>query len=156
MIFPPKSSLRRHAFTLVEVVMSLGIVSFAMVGLFGMQPVGLNAFRGAISQTVEAQIVQAIGNEILLTGFSNLSSLDGASYAYDGEGKQLTDTASGVYRATISLEPINDTNSYSIVLQSSQGSTSQNEAYNAVIKITNTTRPGRKNTYSVVVANMNI
>ena len=60
------------AFTLVETVLAMGIVVFAMLPILGLVPVGLGSLREAISSTVESQIVQAVSNEILLTKFDTI------------------------------------------------------------------------------------
>lgn len=64
------------AFSLVEVVLALGICSFAMVAIVGMIPVGLSTFRDAMNTTVQSQIVQRIAGDVLLTEYQNLTLLD--------------------------------------------------------------------------------
>ncbi len=71
------SSLRSgmRGFSLIEVVLSLGIVSFAFVGLFGLLPVGLNAFTNSVDSTVESQIAENVLTQVKQTKFSSLLSL---------------------------------------------------------------------------------
>lgn len=54
-------------------VLALGIVAFAFVGLLGMLPVGLSTFRQAIDTTVSAQIVQRIVSDAEQSDFDLLS-----------------------------------------------------------------------------------
>lgn len=90
-----------HGFSLIEVVLALGILSFALVGLFGALPFGLGVFRQAIDQTVSAQIAQEVTGMIQRTPFANLSDLGirraddnnpgttASFYYYDVEGTLL-------------------------------------------------------------------
>jgi type II secretory pathway pseudopilin PulG len=52
--------LPRHAFSLVEVVLALGIISFAIVAIIGVFPVGLSTGRSAQEETRAPQIAQTI------------------------------------------------------------------------------------------------
>jgi uncharacterized protein (TIGR02598 family) len=61
-------------FSLVEVIIALGIVAFAFVPLMGLLPVGLTSFRSAIDQTVLSQIVQQIGNESQQSDFDAVTN----------------------------------------------------------------------------------
>ncbi len=47
-------------FTLVEVVLALGIIGFAILAILGILPVGLNTGRSAQDETRAAQIAQTI------------------------------------------------------------------------------------------------
>lgn len=57
-------------FSLIEVVLCLGIISFAMVSLLGLMPVGLRAFRQSIDVTTQSQIAQQIMSEAQLADWS--------------------------------------------------------------------------------------
>ena len=48
------------AFSLVEVVLALGVISFAIVAILGVLPVGLQTGHSAQDETRAAQIAQAI------------------------------------------------------------------------------------------------
>lgn len=61
------------AFSLVEVVLALGVVSFAIVAILGVIPVGLNAGRSSQSETRSGQIAQDI--------LSSLASQSQANFA---------------------------------------------------------------------------
>jgi type II secretory pathway pseudopilin PulG len=49
-----------NAFSLVEVVLALGVVSFAIVAILGILPVGLNTGHAAQDETRAAQIAEDI------------------------------------------------------------------------------------------------
>jgi uncharacterized protein (TIGR02598 family) len=92
----------KGAFTLVEVTLAIGIISFAFVAMFGMLPVGLNVSRQAMDTTIEAQIVQQMKTQALQTDFSMLGTLsDAADVYFDDQGKQVEQSA-GLYRAGFS------------------------------------------------------
>jgi uncharacterized protein (TIGR02598 family) len=110
--------LQSSGFSLVEVVIALGIVSFAFVGLFGLLPVGLNAFNNSIDATVESQIAESVITQVKQARFSTLfdtfNDANGnyndtkssttkpkppeTGFYYDDQGKPVTDNpiASGV------------------------------------------------------------
>ncbi|HSH37486.1 MAG TPA: prepilin-type N-terminal cleavage/methylation domain-containing protein [Chthoniobacterales bacterium] len=80
----PRSS---GGFSLIEVVLALGVISFALVAIFGVFPTGLAANRLGISDTRAAQLANAVATMIdsQSTKFSsvdcygatlNLASLD--------------------------------------------------------------------------------
>ena len=121
---PPGPGQRPRAergFSLVEVVLALGIVGFALVALFGMLPFGLNVFRQAIDKTVGAQIAQEMTNMVQRTPFGSLSGLGSARsaevpgttatfYYYDVEGTLLGTVPSatgGTSARPLSARPIN-------------------------------------------------
>lgn len=63
---------RLGGFSLVEVVMAIGIIAFAFVALLGMLPTGLNTFRKAMDTSVSAQIAQKIAGELQETDYFTL------------------------------------------------------------------------------------
>ena len=82
-----ESSRRRSAFSLVEVVMAIGIISFALVAVIGMIPVGLSTMRDAMDDNTAAQIANQITGEVLLTPFSKLdANFSAAVFYYDDQG----------------------------------------------------------------------
>jgi type II secretory pathway pseudopilin PulG len=51
---------RNEAFSLVEVVLALGVISFAIVAIFGLLPIGLNTGRAAQDQTRADQLAETL------------------------------------------------------------------------------------------------
>jgi uncharacterized protein (TIGR02598 family) len=93
---------RLGGFTLVEVTLAIGIISFAFVAMFGMLPVGLSVSRQAMDTTIEAQIVQQMKTQALQTDFSRLDELENVSELFfDDQGKQVEEGQS-VFRAKFS------------------------------------------------------
>lgn len=99
----------RRGFSLVEVTLALGIVSFAMMTLMALIPAGLSSFQQAASLTVEAQIVQSIRTDIALQKFTDLQDADSTQYYYDSLGGATTARAGDqVYTATLTLQPLSN------------------------------------------------
>lgn len=69
---PPNGVWSQRAFTLVEVVLSIGIVAFAFVAVLGLLPAGLSNFRQAMETSVGSQIAQRIIAEAQQTDFDVL------------------------------------------------------------------------------------
>jgi uncharacterized protein (TIGR02598 family) len=61
-----------RAFSLVETALALGIVSFALVGLVALLPMGLTSFRSAIDTSVATQIFQRVTVDAEQTDFDTL------------------------------------------------------------------------------------
>jgi len=55
---------RKDGFSLVEVVLALGIVAFAVVAILGMFPVALGAAKDSLSETHAAMIAQLIVGQL--------------------------------------------------------------------------------------------
>src|SRR3954464_1029271 len=65
-------SSKQGAFSLIEVVLAVGVVAFAFVAILGLIPAGMSQFRQAIDTSVCAQIAQRIINEAQQTDFTVL------------------------------------------------------------------------------------
>jgi uncharacterized protein (TIGR02598 family) len=97
----------RRAFSLVEVVIALGVITFAFVPLLGMLPLGLDFSRQAIDTTVAAQIAQQLTTEAQQTDFSRLAELGAASVAsplyFDDQGNKTADVPGAIYEAVFGV-----------------------------------------------------
>lgn len=106
MKFRPPSLGRRFgsAFTLIETVLAIGVVSFAFVALMGLLPCGLQIFRKAMDTTLEGQIVQHLVGKISQTPYDELGQLQGRSFWFDEAGGPVPEqSAEGIYSASVSL-----------------------------------------------------
>lgn len=82
---------KQSGFSLIEVTLAIGVMSFALLALFGVMPVGMATLRDAMDRTTESQIVRQIGATALLMPYSDLSKeLSGKTFYYDQEGTLLT------------------------------------------------------------------
>ena len=70
--FPRNRQKVPQGFSLIEVVLAIGIVAFAFVALFSLLPIGMGIFREAMDTSVSAQIVQRIISDAEETDFDVL------------------------------------------------------------------------------------
>lgn len=138
--FGSQKRLHSGAFSLVEVVMSLGIVSFAMVGIMSLLPMGLATFRDSINTTTQAQIVQRLLNDALLADYTSLKNYT-TNYDESGRGV-LSSSSSRIYTVDVVL-----TNITSTVTTNFPPSV----ATNLLIIVRNKTQPTQTNYYSSIV-----
>lgn len=71
-------------FSLVEVVIAIGLLSFAVLSIVGLLPVGMSSLRQSMNQTVETQIVRSISGQSVVGNFSTLAT---NGIYFDGEGQ---------------------------------------------------------------------
>ncbi len=69
----------RSAFSLVEVVLALGLVSFCLLAIVGMLPVGLRSVKNANEESAAANAL----NQMALA-IRNASTVDGVNYLAEG------------------------------------------------------------------------
>ena len=86
-------SFELAGFSLVEVVIALGIVSFAVIAILGLIPSGLNTLKDSTAETVRAQIVRSIAASALTANFSSLNT----SVSFDNDGQPLLPTDIATY-----------------------------------------------------------
>jgi uncharacterized protein (TIGR02598 family) len=100
---PPyhRCNSRAAAFSLVELVLALGIVAFCLFAVFGLMPVGMQTNRNATSQTAATNIIAAIVADLRTTPAAATTSPQFAITF--GTDKTLYFDASG--QASISLSP---------------------------------------------------
>ena len=96
-------SARQAAFSLVEVVLALGLISFSFMVLFSLVPMGQGMMSKSIEATVGMQIVQRVTTLANQAKFTQLSSLDvypgldakggeKADYFFDEQGNEVLST----------------------------------------------------------------
>ena len=94
------------AFSLVEVVMALGLATFALVSMMGLLSVGFRGARDSMNMAVISDIAQSLSGEAQLTAWTNLPSYDtGTNRYFDDLGKETGERAAAVYIAKTSLQP---------------------------------------------------
>jgi uncharacterized protein (TIGR02598 family) len=103
-IRPLISRASASAFTLIETVLAIGIVSFAFVALMGLLPCGLQVFRKAMDTTLEGQMVQHLAGKLSQTPYADLSDMQGQNFWFDEAGGPVDEqSADGIYTASVSL-----------------------------------------------------
>lgn len=84
--------------SLVEVCLALGLVSFALVSVLGILPVGLITLRDARFDMMRANIVAKVGMEYASTAFAQMA--DSQDYYFDDQGQPVTpNSPDRLYRA---------------------------------------------------------
>jgi type II secretory pathway pseudopilin PulG len=85
-----------RAFSLVEVTMSLGIVSFALIAVLGLLPVGLRSVKNANEQAGAANVLNAIADSLRTAGSTDsvlyTNHFSGQTIQYSMGGASLTNT----------------------------------------------------------------
>ena len=139
-------SPRRNGFSLVEVTIALGLISFALISILGLIPTGLSTLRQSMNQTVEAQIVRTIGAQAVLTSYTNLA-MSGAYF--DDEGLPVAAASGACYI-------VNVTKANSVF----PGSTNANALASSLTALNiqivakpNPAAAGKTNLYTLLVAN---
>ena len=98
-LFNPKSKIQNpkfSAFSLVEVTLALGIVSFALIAVLGLMPVGLKVVKNANEQAGAANVLTAIAASLRSasstdsTNFAALFAGKNYSYSIDGQTNLIT------------------------------------------------------------------
>lgn len=103
--------MRTRAFSLIEVTLSLGIVSFALTAILGLLPLGLSNYKKASDLTIRAQINQQLLSTIQRTPFDQLQSFgteaSPTELYFDHEGKELpaSEKDNFIYNARIYMAP---------------------------------------------------
>lgn len=156
----PLSETRQGGFSLIEVVMALGIMSFALMGLVGLLPAGLSQFRQAVDVTVKAQIAQELTAMIQRTDYDSLAALGAPGspeiYYYDAEGAKLPSSDNDSHAYTAKTYVTSDAD-LSHLLAPTWASAPSGRPLNNVsavrIEITSRTAPDRPHTSITYVAN---
>lgn len=82
----PSSS---DAFSLIEVVLAIGIVAFAFVAILGLLPVGMTTFRQAMDTSTSSQIIQRVINEAQQTKYATLVESGSTTKHFDDQGNEV-------------------------------------------------------------------
>lgn len=95
---------QRSAFSLVEVTLALGIVSFGLLSVIGLMSSGLSSLSTASERSIMSRITAGIAHDVLHGDFDELAG--GLRY-YDSEGVELpvSRVASSIYQAQTVLSP---------------------------------------------------
>ena len=95
----PKRRWKVRGFTLVEVIISLGVVAFGFIAILGLLPKGLTTFRSAMDNSVGAQIAQKVLNDSQQQDFDTLIA-NGNSRSvryFDDQGNELPNKSRAIY-----------------------------------------------------------
>jgi uncharacterized protein (TIGR02598 family) len=104
----------QRAFSLVEVTIALGIVSFCLIAILGLLPAGLNTNKASVQQNAAANLASLIASDLRSTpATTNRSTCYGLelpaggtgnkSVLLDESGAVASDAASAVFLATVTV-----------------------------------------------------
>ncbi|MGK0188462.1 MAG: hypothetical protein ACI9R3_004273 [Verrucomicrobiales bacterium] len=98
-------------FSLVEVVIALGIVATVMVALLALLPLGMDALREAADLTVQSRIAESLRGDVQQADWDTLDRYRNELRYFDAEGTTLETAGSGTRLYTAKIEfpdtPIN-------------------------------------------------
>jgi len=114
-----KGSSERTAFSLVEVVVALGLFSFCIVAIAGLLTVGLGSTRSVVNESSAVNLassifgaweVQELGTAALtvpglFTNLPPLSSSDSEDFFFDSAGVQTENAEGAALQMTYEVEP---------------------------------------------------
>ena len=107
-----RTSRRREGFSLVEVVLAIGLVTFAMLVIFSLLPVGLFSLQESNRQIVETEIFNTVGAELSSTPFDQLTNYQQSTrfpIYFNNEGVEMTTSNNAVFIVRCST-PVADSN----------------------------------------------
>ncbi|HEY8965016.1 MAG TPA: Verru_Chthon cassette protein B [Candidatus Methylacidiphilales bacterium] len=83
--------IHAKAFSLVEVLLALGVVAVGFIGVIGLMPVGLKTMRQATTLTVQSLILQQVVGNAEAVPFTKLpATFNNAKFYFDDEGGSQT------------------------------------------------------------------
>ncbi len=105
-----RPSSKKSAFSLVEVVLAIGVVSFSLLALVGTLPTGIKSVIDSMGDSARANAIQQIRAELQQVSFgsaaqgnnsnNNLAAqLAAQTNFYSAEGLQLPDSTGAYYKA---------------------------------------------------------
>jgi uncharacterized protein (TIGR02598 family) len=99
---------RLAGYSLVEVMVAVGMVSFGIIAMVSMMPSGLSTFRNSMDRSISSQIAQRIVNEARQTDFATLTNFTGNSTfnyrQFTDEGDETTlGAANQIYVARVDI-----------------------------------------------------
>ena len=97
-----------QAFSLIEVVIALGVAATALVALFGLLPGGMKTFRSTMGTAVGSQIAERVFNDIQV---ANWGDVQGGTRYFDEQGNELTNAGASNAPNCIYWVQVNVTNS---------------------------------------------
>lgn len=82
----------------MEVLLALGIVSFAFMALCGMLPVGLQTYRDAMDATCRANIVRVISAELAQAPYAGIDAWMGQERFFSDQGLEVASADEARFR----------------------------------------------------------
>jgi uncharacterized protein (TIGR02598 family) len=97
-----RTGSRQEAFSLVEVVLALGIFTFALVSMLGLVPVAMSSARSSMDNAIAVQLADGLASKFAQTGFSFLP-VQPSNHFFDDLGKEVTERSDTTYCASVNF-----------------------------------------------------
>jgi len=96
----------RAAFSLIEVILAIGLVTFALLVIFSLVPTGLATLQAVSRQIVETEILNTVGAEFESTPFDQMEAFCDSRFPqyFDAEGIEMDGAAGAVFTVRCTLE----------------------------------------------------
>lgn len=143
-LFFRRPQIRSGGFTLIETVLAIGVVSFAMISILGLVPVGLGTFRKAMNLTVESSIVQSVSGDVLRTDYTNLAA---TNLYFDEQGVVAAGGADAKSIYTVEVAAPQSIDAANLVSAGAAGT--------VLVRINNRAQPTVTNSYAIIVPRVN-
>lgn len=95
----------KSGFSLIEVLLAIGLVTFSMLVIFSLMPAGLATLQEANRQIVETEIYNTLGAELASTPFDNLTNYQTTRFPayFDNEGNETDASGDPVFTVRCDL-----------------------------------------------------
>jgi uncharacterized protein (TIGR02598 family) len=91
--------LRASAFSLIEVLLATGLVTFSALVIFSLLPVGLASMQEANRQIIETEVFSTVGAELAATPFDKLTNYQATRFPvyFNNEGIEVGSVADAIF-----------------------------------------------------------
>lgn len=101
--------MKRAAFSLVEVAMALGLLSFVLLSIMGLLGVGLNSSRSAHLDTIQASMARQVLSAVRAdTAGPNFDSFTQDQWYFTLDGTLLTNSADAYFECRITVDEVDN------------------------------------------------
>lgn len=113
---------RRRAFSLVEVVIAIGIISFALIPILGLLGISSQSFHQAARDSVTSRIISKLAANAQQSSLDGLLENPSQTHFFDFEGRSVpsADDPMRVYTATVAIGQethlLNSTHFYKVLI----------------------------------------
>lgn len=103
--FRPPLRGKGRAFSLIEVILAIGVVTFSLLVIVSLLPTGLSVLQDANRQIVEAEIYYTVGAELGATQFDKVGDYVASRFPlyFDNEGIEMAAGGEPVFTVQCSL-----------------------------------------------------
>jgi len=102
---------RNRGFSLIEVVIAIGVVAYAVFGVLGLLPVGIKGFQNATCGAAGSDVLSSLS-----VALRSAQTTDGTNFDWSFNGTACSYIVGGTKRtnawSTLSLEGVSSTNSF--------------------------------------------